>query len=331
MSDVIIYDAELMEERNYWLKRLEGVAVANTALDLGPHAIATLPPSDGTPLLTAEPDKRRLWGRLDHRFDATLTTNLRRLTGPSPFLLYTLLVSGIKVCLRRYTGAVEAPVGSPPLAECDHANSLVIVDEVRDGESFRELLRRVRQGLLNAYAHQRYPYRRLLKELVLAPGEMDEGENAKRVRLFDVAVELKGFHGKLAEAGEGLRLRFENGPAEPEVGENAASANGTLGVRVEYDERRYSHQLITRFIAHCERILQMAVGDTGRRICELEMLTPEERMLLLEEWNQTERPYPHDRCIHELFAEQAARIPDRIALIGEGEWVSYRELNLRAN
>jgi hypothetical protein len=165
-----------MEERNYWLKRLEGIAVAAAGLDLGSNLAGISPSADETPSST--PDKRGLRGRLDYRFDSTLTADLHRLTGHSPFLLYTLLVSGLKVCLRRYTDEVDVAIGSPPLAASDHANALVIVDEVRDEESFRDLLHRVRQTLLDAYAHQLYPYRRLLKDLGLASGEMEEGEEA---------------------------------------------------------------------------------------------------------------------------------------------------------
>jgi amino acid adenylation domain-containing protein len=331
MSAVTIFDTKLMEERNYWLKRLESVAVATTRLDLGPRENGISPTGDETQLLSTALDKRGLQGRLGHRFDATLTSHLHRLTGSSPFLLYTLLVSGLKVCLQRYTDAMKVTVGSPPLAECDHANALVIVNEVRGEESFREFSHRVRQSLLDAYAHQRYPYPRLLKDLGLAPDEMEERNDAERAALFDVVAELEGFHGRLAEAGESLRLRFEDGIAEPATGEIAASSNTALSVIVEYDEQRYSHQLIARFILHCEEILRTAVGDTGRRIGELELLTPEERLLLLEEWNRTERPYPQDRRIHELFAEQAARTPERIALVSDRQFVSYRELDRRAN
>jgi amino acid adenylation domain-containing protein len=319
-----------MDERNYWLKRLEGMAAATT-LDLGSHIISQRSPADETPWLHSDLDEPREWRTLEYRFESTPLAHLRRITGRSPFLLYTLLVSSLKVCLRRYTGTVKVAVGSPPLAECDHANALVIVDEVKYGESFRDLLQRVRQSLLDAYAHQRYPYSHLLKDLGLASGAMAEGEDAERSLLFNVAVALEGFHGGLAEAGEGLRLRFEEEPAEPGMDENAAGPNGTLRVRIEYDGRRYSHQLIARFIVHCEEILRMAVADTGRRVGELGMLKPEERQLLLEDWNRTGGPYPKDRRIHELISEQAAPCPERVALICDGRHVSYGEIDQRAN
>src|SRR5262245_21280449 len=100
----MIFDAKLKEERDYWLKRLEGITAA-TVLEPDYHTIGVRPPADDAPLSPAGSGERRLRGRLDYCFDAALNPDLRRLTNSSPFLLYTLLVSGLKACLRHYTGA----------------------------------------------------------------------------------------------------------------------------------------------------------------------------------------------------------------------------------
>ena len=60
-------------------------------------------------------------------------------------------------------------------------------------------------------------------------------------------------------------------------------------------------------------------------------MTPEERHKILVEWNQTERDYPRDKCVHRLFEEQAMRTPHAIAVEFEGKYVTYSELNVRAN
>jgi amino acid adenylation domain-containing protein len=331
MSGVIIFDAELKEERDYWLKRLAGITVPTRMLDPDRHTVGDRHPVCDVPPLPADIGKYRLRRRLDHRFDTALTTQMHRLTAASPFLLYALLVSALKVCLSRYTGAAEVVVASPPLAEYSQANALVIVGEVRCGESFRELLLRVRQGLIDAYAHQRYPYHRLLNEAGVMSDETGDGENMESAALFDVAAELEGFHGRLAEAEESLRLRFKEETLESEMRERDASESRALSVSVDYDERRYSHHFIMRFIIHFEKTLRMAVADAGQLVDDLEMLSAEERRLLLAEWNQTERPYPRNRRIHDLFTEQAERTPERVALISEGQRVSYRELNRRTN
>src|SRR5262249_42457022 len=63
----------------------------------------------------------------------------------------------------------------------------------------------------------------------------------------------------------------------------------------------------------------------------LDVLPASERRQLLMDWNDAEAEYPPDRCVHELFAERAERLPERIALVCEGHWLSYGELNRRAN
>jgi hypothetical protein len=148
MSSVMIFDAKLKEERDYWSKRLVGVGTT-MLLDPDCQADLALPAVDAQRVSDGK-GERRLQGRLDYRFDPSLNADLDRLTGSSPFLLFVLLVSSLNVCLRRYTDTSEVAIGSPPLAESGQANALVIVNEVKDGERFRDLLLRVRQSLLEA-------------------------------------------------------------------------------------------------------------------------------------------------------------------------------------
>ena len=61
------------------------------------------------------------------------------------------------------------------------------------------------------------------------------------------------------------------------------------------------------------------------------VLSAGERHKLLIEWNQTQRDYPRDKCIHQLFEEQGERAPDAVAVVFEGSSLTYRELNARAN
>ena len=61
------------------------------------------------------------------------------------------------------------------------------------------------------------------------------------------------------------------------------------------------------------------------------VLTEAERHQILVEWNQTERDYPRDKCVHQLFEEQVERTPEAVAVVFEGQSLTYRELNARAN
>ncbi|MEI7941283.1 MAG: hypothetical protein WCK27_31800, partial [Verrucomicrobiota bacterium] len=59
------------------------------------------------------------------------------------------------------------------------------------------------------------------------------------------------------------------------------------------------------------------------------VLTEAERHQILVEWNQTERDYPRDKCVHQLFEEQVERTPEAVAVVFEGQSLTYRELNAR--
>jgi amino acid adenylation domain-containing protein len=82
---------------------------------------------------------------------------------------------------------------------------------------------------------------------------------------------------------------------------------------------------------HFRTLLEGIVADPDRRISDFSILTEAERHQLLVEWNDTAADYPKDKCIHELFEEQANRTPDAIAVEFEEQRLTYSELNIRAN
>src|SRR5262249_2631153 len=99
---------------------------------------------------------------------------------------------------------------------------------------------------------------------------------------------------------------------------------------------RYSTYLfepgrIQRMPSHLTRVLQgMAENEQGR-VMELPLLSLQERQEVIVELNQTAGDYPRDRCVHELFEQQVELTPDSVAVVYEGEQLTYRELNRRAN
>jgi len=104
-----------------------------------------------------------------------------------------------------------------------------------------------------------------------------------------------------------------------------------LLLRLSYDETRFSAITIQRMQEQLERILEQVAGDASVRLSEVTLLDAGERALVLDTWNQTERSYPADQGIHELFAAQAMRTPEALALVCGSETLSYRELDRRAN
>jgi len=84
-------------------------------------------------------------------------------------------------------------------------------------------------------------------------------------------------------------------------------------------------------LAHFQSLLEAMVARPEQRLSDLALLTDAERQQLLVEFNDTKTDYPKDKCLHQWVEEQAQRTPDTVAVVGEGEQLTYGELNRRAN
>src|SRR5262249_40614808 len=258
---------------------------------------------------------------------------LERLCRRRGTTLFMTLLAAFKTLLHRYSGQAEIVVGSPiagrTRAETEQligcfVNTLVMRTDLSGNPSFEELLERVKETALGAYAHQETPFERLVEELQpersLSRSPLFQAlftlQNAPREALELPGLELSGL------AGEAQAAKFDLELAMTEGGQELA---GTL----IYSRDLFEAGTIRRMIGHFRTLLEGVAADAGRPVGELNLLTEGER-LLLEEWNETSRAYP-EVPVHELFEEQAERSPEAVALFYEERSLSYGELNSRAN
>ncbi|MEW5930137.1 MAG: amino acid adenylation domain-containing protein, partial [Gemmatimonadota bacterium] len=103
-----------------------------------------------------------------------------------------------------------------------------------------------------------------------------------------------------------------------------------LRLRVEYDAGRIEAPAAERLASHLETVLEGMVAGPRRRLSALSLLRGEERAQVLHAWNATAADYP-PACLHELVAAQAERTPGAVAVVFEGEALTYAELEARAN
>jgi amino acid adenylation domain-containing protein len=251
--------------------------------------------------------------------------------------LYMVLLGAFQLLLSKYSGNEDIVVGSPIAGRTRKeveeligffANTLVLRTELSGDPSFRELLGRVREGTLGAYEHQEVPFERLVAEL-------QPERSMSHSPLFQVMFAMQNVDG--SGSGSGLAgLGMDGVIAESETTRfdlalTAVPHDGGVHGVLEYSTDLFERGTIERMLGHLERVLEQVVADAGVRLSQLELLSAEERGLVVDAWNQTAAEVPGDRCIHELFEAQAARTPDAIALVFEDEPLSYAELNARAN
>jgi amino acid adenylation domain-containing protein len=245
------------------------------------------------------------------------------------------LLSAFQVLLSKYSGGEDIVVGSPIAGRTRReveeligffVNMLVLRTDLSGDPKFREVLGRVREATLDAYAHQEVPFEKLVSEL-------QPERSLSHAPLFQVMFALQN-----AEGGGGALP----GLKVSEAGAELASANFDLsltlaatpqGLRggLNYSADLFDRGTIERMAGHLARVLEQVAADADVRLSQLELLGEAERALVLEEWNRTEAEVPADRCIHDLFEAQAARTPDAVAVRFEEESLTYRELNERAN
>ncbi|MEC0182798.1 non-ribosomal peptide synthase/polyketide synthase [Paenibacillus peoriae] len=104
-----------------------------------------------------------------------------------------------------------------------------------------------------------------------------------------------------------------------------------MKIRFEYNAKLYDREAVERTQGHLVQLLEQVTAKPDMRVHELDVLGEQECEQILGIWGNTAAAYPSEQTIHGLFETQAAQTPEQAALFFEGEQLTYRELNERAN
>ncbi|HVF49589.1 MAG TPA: amino acid adenylation domain-containing protein, partial [Pyrinomonadaceae bacterium] len=310
---------QLEQQLAYWRENLRGA-----------------PPALELPTDRPRPSVQSYRGAmLEREIGRELTDKLNDLSRSEGATLYMTLLAAFKTLLFRYTGQRDIVVGTPIAnrnrMEVENligffVNTLVLRTDLSGDPTFAQLLARVRDVTLGAFAHQDLPFEKLVEEL-------RPERDMSRTPLFQVMFSLQNAPLPSVRLGEAvMRLQDdETNTAQFDLTLDLMERDGAILCALEYNTDLFDPETANRMLSHYLRLLGEIVANHNRRLDELPMLADEEERQLLVEWNSTERDYPRDRCIHELFEEQAAQRPDALAVVLDGEQLTYAELNTRAN
>ncbi|HEX2094446.1 MAG TPA: amino acid adenylation domain-containing protein, partial [Longimicrobiaceae bacterium] len=292
------------------------------------------------PLLELPTDHPRLagWstrgGSLGFGLSAALSQGLRALGRREGATLHMVVLAGWQALLGRYAGQDDVVVGSPVSGRSRlelegligfFVNLLALRGELGGDPTWSELVGRVREAALGAYAHQELPFEKLVEELVTERSlvhaplfqvaySLERTDRRGPLRLGAVALEPFG-------AGEGV-AKFDLSLTVLEGGEELAGA-------LSYRAALFEPATIARLAGHLERVLETMVAEPRRRLSEVSLLGAEERAQVLEACNATAAAYPW-MPVQGLIAEKAARTPEAVAVRSGGAALSYAELERRA-
>lgn len=257
--------------------------------------------------------------------------------------LFMTLLAAFKTLLYRYTSQTDIVVGSP-IANRNRgeledligffANSLILRTDLSGNPTFRELLLRVREVAVGAYAHQDVPFEKLVEEL-------HPERQGSRNPLFQVVFALQNAPMEQLKL-PGLNLssfKLETTTARFDLelylwecadnfrnlwGDGWQQSEGLRGVLV-YNTDLFEQKAIAVMLQHFQTLLAGVVANPDTRLADLPLLSAAEQHQLLVEWNKNQRDYP-EQCIHQLFEAQVAQTPNAIA-VNFGRQFTYQELN----
>ncbi|MFG3044995.1 amino acid adenylation domain-containing protein [Streptomyces sp. NPDC048241] len=270
-----------------------------------------------------------------HTFEvpAELHTRLKQLARESGSSLFMVLQAAVATLLHRHGAGDDIPLGSPVAGRTDEAledlvgffvNTLVLRTDLSGRPTFRELLVRVREFDLAAYAHQDVPFERLVEHLnpvrardhhpLFQTMVVLQNQDSVRPELPGLTVEDRLVHNGLSKFD--LTFAFTE------------ERDGGLGAGIEYATALFDRSTVEHLTARLLRLLERVVAEPERPVAEHDLMTPDEHTQVAR-WG-TGRALPaadEPAVLPALFAAQAARTPDATAVTAADATLTYAELD----
>ncbi|HEX8273804.1 MAG TPA: amino acid adenylation domain-containing protein, partial [Longimicrobiaceae bacterium] len=266
--------------------------------------------------------------------DAGLTQALQGLARREGGTLFMMLLAAFQVLLARYAGTDDVVVGTPLAGRTRRetegligffVNTLPLRVDLSGDPAFTELVRRVRDGLLGAHAHQELPFDKLVEELRV---ERSLGHNP----VFQVLLSPQGLARPFEFGGvRAVPFAAESGTSKFDLSLVLQEDGSTLFGYLEFSTDLFEAATVERMRGHLLTLLGQVAADPARRISALPLLSADERRRVVREWNATDRPRPAGPPVHVLVAEQARRRPAAPAVVTGDAALTYAELDARAD
>ncbi len=307
----------LERQLSYWRERLAGAPPVELPTD--------------RPRPPVQSFRGALWRS---RLPAPLSAALAALARERSASLFMVLLTGFNALVSRYTGLEDVVVGTPIAGRTRAAlekligffvNTLVLRTGLSGDPTVAEMLARVRETAVGAYAHQDLPFEHLVEKL-------QPQRDLSRNPLFQLMLNLLGTPAGGVATGDLTVSRLDSavGTALFDLQVYLTETGEGIAAGWEYSTDLFDLSTVERLAGHFTSLLEGMVAHPGARLAELPLLSPGEREQLVADWNATSRRVP-EGCVHEWIAAQAARTPEAVAVVCGAGSLTYRELDRRAN
>ena len=201
-------------------------------------------------------------------------------------------------------------------------NTAPMLIELDNAKSFAENLSVIEETAFSVFRHQKYNYGDVLasirKEYNFTEKLYDVMISYQNATIAGEGVETTWYH--CGEQSESLQIHIDDRDNE-----------GIFRIHYDYLTNKFTEHEIDRLHEHICNLLFDAIQDGNKKLYELNILSADEKQKLLYDFNDTAMDYPKDKCVHQLFEEQVAKTPDKVAVIACDKTLTYAELNAQAN
>ena len=266
--------------------------------------------------------------------EESLWRELKGLAQSEGCTVFMVLMGVSAVLLNRYADQDDIVIGTP-IANRSHSetegligcfvNTVALRVDLSGDPSFRQLMRRVRDVALGAYAHQDMPFEKLVEAL-------QPERNLSHSPLFQVMLAMQSLPQINAEfAGVEISpVEVDSGVAKFELTLEFTEHEDGLAGSFQYNTDIFDGRTAEQMMGHLRNLLVAVPRYADKPVSLLPLLSETEQDRIVRDWNATAAEYPQELCVHELFAAQLARTPEAEALVVGEERLSYRELGRRA-
>ncbi len=312
----------IKKQETYWLKEFSGeIPTLQIPIDFPRPAIQSF-----------------TGNQIKFAIDIGNMTALRTLALEQNVTLYMLLLAFFNILLSRLSAQQDIVIGTP-IAGRKHidlapimgmfVNTLALRNYPDGEKSFKDFLEELKERTSAAFENQDFQFEELV-EKVAASIKRDIGRNP----IFDVMFIMQNVDLPRIEI-PGLKstpYTYSSQIAKFDLTLTCEEVENRIDCTLEYCTKLFKEETIERFIGYFNNIISIVLENSHTTIADIEMISPQEKKQILFDFNDTKREYPCTRMIHELFAGQAARFADNIALISRTqEALTYKQLDYHAD
>lgn len=319
-----------------WQKKREASEKIKKQEEFWLNSFKILPPVLDMPTDFPRPPVLQHEGnRLRSICDACFLDKLNRFAQKEGTTLYMVMMAALNILLAKYSGQEDIVIGMGSAgrnrSEVQNmigmfVNTLPVRSYPEDNKTILDFLKETKEKLLEIYDNQDYQFEQLVEKLNIK-------RDPARQPLYDIGFVFQSMGFPKLELKD-LTIKpheYDHKIAHADIMLEVVEDDGKLFLNWEYRTGLFREETIERLAEHYKNILKSIINNPEQKLKDLNILSDEEKHMLLYDFNKADAAYPEDKTTHQIFEEMVRKYPDRTAVVCEDKAITYDELNKKAN